>query len=172
MTLTPDKREVRGWQFCTEFRVAVGLTMIYCYYIDTVSPVSRYMGVILLIPEGRVTPVTPGQSEGSVWTVWTNHKPGIVQEVSLIKKSMLRPPLPFSQSQPRWLVWCWDEPVMIYGVLWVWCDPNTAWVNIGITPGHILPAPPICTSYKYQPKETCILRKRLKSIVMGTVWEF
>lgn len=66
---TSDKREVWGGWLCTEFKVVVGLTMIYCYYIDTVSPVSRYMRVILLIPEGRVTPVTASQSEGPVWTV-------------------------------------------------------------------------------------------------------
>ena len=120
MTLTLDKREVRGSQFCTGFRVAVGLTMIYCYYIDTVSPVSRYMGVILLIAEGRVTPVTPSQSEGSVWTVRTNQKPGIVQEVSLIKKSMLRrfPPSSAILSVSAQMACVMlDGPVMIYGVL-------------------------------------------------------
>ena len=176
MTLTLDKREVRGSQFCTGFRVAVGLTMIYCYYIDTVSPVSRYMGVILLIPEGRVTPVTPGQSEGSVWTVRTNQKPGIVQEVSLIKKSMLRrfPPssaIPWVSAQMACVMLGWAGYDLWSVMSLVW-PQHGAWVNIGLTPSHIPPAPPICTSYKYQPKETWMLRKRLKSTEMGRVWEF
>ena len=36
-------------------------------------------------------------------------------------------------------------------------DPSAAWANISITP-----APPICTSYKYQAKETFILKKTQK----------
>ena len=165
-----DKREVWGGWLCTEFKVVVGLTMIYCYYIDTVSPVSRYMRVILLIPEGRVTPVTASQSEGPIWTVQTNQKPGIAQVVSVIKKSMLRHLLSHSPSP--------DGECDVYGNaemspgcdLWSVMslgDPCTAWANISITP-----APPICTSYKYQAKETFILRKYLKSIKMSSGWAF
>ena len=55
---------------------------------------------------------------------------------------------------------------MIYGVLWDWCDPHTAWVNIGITPGHTGQSARLININLKRLGTLYILRKRLKSVKM------